>query len=102
MNPFQTAFALPFDQRLAHAVDLIVFNPPYVPTIAEEADVAQKEMGIQGAWAGGDDGMDVTNQFLDMVPVSSACTSSLIADFYHIPEPAIPQRHILSCCAQIK
>lgn len=56
-------------------VDVVLFNPPYVPTSDEEARSAQAHGGsdakgfIAGAWAGGDDGMNVTNIFLDQVEV---------------------------------
>lgn len=42
-------------------VDLIVFNPPYVPTASSEINT---DGAIAAAWAGGEDGMDVTAQFL--------------------------------------
>lgn len=65
---------------------MLLFNPPYVPTSNEEADLAQSSpehsislesrsasstLGpIAGAWAGGEDGMNVTNILLDQVEVS--------------------------------
>ena len=54
-------------------VDVILFNPPYVPTSEEEALRAQDLRSIQGSWAGGSDGMQVTYAFLDHVEV---CISS--------------------------
>lgn len=53
--------------RLSHAVDVLLFNPPYVPTYADEADDAQHDAGIAGAWAGGADGMQITNTVLQQV-----------------------------------
>ncbi|KIL70962.1 hypothetical protein M378DRAFT_189519 [Amanita muscaria Koide BX008] len=53
--------------RLKDAVDIMTFNPPYVPTTSEEVLMAQEKRDIQGAWAGGVDGMDVTNHFLSVV-----------------------------------
>ena len=35
----------------------------------DEAKEAQHKRDIQGSWAGGSDGLDVTNQFLDLVEV---------------------------------
>ncbi|KAI3622339.1 hemk methyltransferase family member 2-like [Moniliophthora roreri] len=67
LNSINTSFALPFHSRLAHVIDVILFNPPYVPTISSEATQAQDVGGIAGSWAGGSDGMQVTNRFLDMV-----------------------------------
>ena len=56
-------------QRLRHAVDVLIFNPPYVPTYDDEADDAQLGADIQGAWAGGRDGMRVTDVLLEQVEV---------------------------------
>lgn len=48
-------------------MDLLLFNPPYVPTVEEEAANAQHHADIAGAWAGGEDGMQVTNELLGLV-----------------------------------
>lgn len=71
-------------QRLSQRVDVLVFNPPYVPTLSEEAGYAQQSRGIQGAWAGGLRGMEVTDQVLDLVgvrPISYHCTILLTFHF---------------------
>ena len=77
MNVVQTSFALPLSTRLYHSVDVLIFNPPYVPTTDEESIAAQSQPlapgsvdAIAGACAGGEDGMGVTNIFLDQVEVS--------------------------------
>lgn len=57
-------------QRIKGNVDLLLFNPPYVPTTGSEAADAQDEQGIAGSWAGGEDGMNVTNLLLAQVGVS--------------------------------
>lgn len=62
-----TAFAGPFHRRLKHTIDVILFNPPYVPTDREEVLDAQSKSHIEGSWAGGHDGMDVTDRFLSVV-----------------------------------
>ena len=69
MESINSNFALPLHYRLKHSIDIIIFNPPYVPTVTDEAREAQHNRDIQGSWAGGSDGMDVTNQFLDLVGV---------------------------------
>lgn len=49
---------------LAGAVDLLVFNPPYVPTPPEEVAGG----GIYAAWAGGERGREVIDAFLAEAP----------------------------------
>ena len=59
----------PLSLRLQKAVDVLIFNPPYVPTDLSEALDAQDTADIQGSWAGGRDGMQVTNILLEQVEV---------------------------------
>jgi methylase of polypeptide subunit release factors len=70
LDPVNASLASPFLRRLKHQVDVILFNPPYVPTDEEEALAGQDKRDIEGSWAGGKDGMQVTEQFLRSVPVS--------------------------------
>eukprot|EP00250_Pteridium_aquilinum_P031275 c43344_g1_i1 orf=66-890(+) len=51
------------DERLAGAVDVLVFNPPCVPTLNEEVGLD----GITSAWAGGSRGRVVIDRMLDVV-----------------------------------
>ncbi|KAF5377490.1 hypothetical protein D9615_005118 [Tricholomella constricta] len=67
LDPINVTFAAPLSLRLKRSVDVILFNPPYVPTIPDEASGAQDARGIAGAWAGGVDGMNVTDVFLERV-----------------------------------
>jgi release factor glutamine methyltransferase len=60
----------PLKPRLYGQIDVLIFNPPYVPTEEEEAAIAQSQGEIAGAWAGGFDGMAVTNRLLDELSVS--------------------------------
>ncbi|KAH9968743.1 hypothetical protein BC827DRAFT_1165244 [Russula dissimulans] len=69
IDPLVASLARPLTSRLRHAVDLLVFNPPYVPTPDEEVDAAQRDAGIAGSWAGGTDGMQVTDALLRQVDV---------------------------------
>jgi release factor glutamine methyltransferase len=63
------SLALPLLSRLKHSVDIILFNPPYVPTFTDEAEDAQGTADIAGSWAGGTDGMEITDVFLHIVEV---------------------------------
>ncbi|XP_010500561.1 PREDICTED: hemK methyltransferase family member 2-like [Camelina sativa] len=53
------------DKRLAGSVDVIVVNPPYVPT--PEYEVGME--GIASAWAGGENGRTVIDKILPVVDV---------------------------------
>jgi len=63
------SLAAPLQSRLSHKIDIVIFNPPYVPTTDEEINDAQSSRNIGGSWAGGSDGMQVTNILLDSVEV---------------------------------
>ena len=80
LQAITACFAQPLLARLEHSVDLILFNPPYVPTEASEASIAQSMPGIQGSWAGGNDGMQVTDQFFPQVHVSNVTFSDVEAE----------------------
>jgi release factor glutamine methyltransferase len=67
-----SSFATPFYSRLCRKVDVLLFNPPYVPTPDEEAHEGQTAGNIGGSWAGGSEGMKVTNIMLDQVEVMSS------------------------------
>ncbi|KAE9400010.1 S-adenosyl-L-methionine-dependent methyltransferase [Gymnopus androsaceus JB14] len=67
LDAIQTSFTQALHSRLKNSVDIICFNPPYVPTVSTEVSEAQDLRGIEGSWAGGSDGMQVTNIFLSVV-----------------------------------
>jgi len=74
LDCINASFVSPLLERLRHQVDVVLFNPPYVPTGQHEALTAQqtnnnKTTAITGAWAGGIDGMQITNHFLEIVQV---------------------------------
>lgn len=47
--------------------DLVVFNPPYVPTEQDEMQKALIERDLSAAWAGGRDGREVIDRFVDEI-----------------------------------
>lgn len=51
------------DKQLAGAVDVLVFNPPCLPTLDQEVGLD----GITSAWAGGNRGRVVIDRMLDVV-----------------------------------
>ncbi|KAI0318990.1 hypothetical protein OF83DRAFT_1055835 [Amylostereum chailletii] len=64
IDPLTANLDGPLSRRLARSIDVLIFNPPYVPTYNEEAAEAQVEMDIAGSWAGGQNGMQITDVFL--------------------------------------
>jgi methylase of polypeptide subunit release factors len=48
-------------------IDVVIFNPPYVETAAEELETARRERGIAASWAGGEDGAVVIYEFLNFI-----------------------------------
>ncbi|CED83166.1 Predicted N6-DNA-methyltransferase [Phaffia rhodozyma] len=50
--------------RMYRKIDILLFNPPYVPTSLDELDDTQTQPGIGSTWAGGLDGMGLTQTLL--------------------------------------
>lgn len=69
LQPILTNLTSSLLPRLAHQVDVLVFNPPYVETDMDEMEDAQESGVIERAWAGGEAGMVVTNRVLEEVEV---------------------------------
>lgn len=70
LNPINTNLVSPILQRIeaAGGADILLFNPPYVPTEEDELTRTQLAAEIGATWAGGADGMVVTNIVLDLLP----------------------------------
>ncbi|CCI47938.1 unnamed protein product [Albugo candida] len=51
------------DHRLEQSIDVLIFNPPYVPTPSYE----MRSHGIEAAWAGGVHGREVIDRMLPRV-----------------------------------
>ena len=51
--------------RIDGNTDVLLFNPPYVPTEEEEELMAQSKAGIEGAWAGGATGTKLVDELID-------------------------------------
>lgn len=49
--------------KLSQKIDILLFNPPYVPTTSEEVH----QQGISRSWAGGNHGREVIDRFLPLI-----------------------------------
>ena len=70
LQPILTNLTSALLPRLERAVDVLVFNPPYVETEMDEMESAQESGVIERAWAGGEGGMVVTNKVLEQAEAS--------------------------------
>ncbi|WWC85655.1 uncharacterized protein L201_000521 [Kwoniella dendrophila CBS 6074] len=69
LNPILCNLLGPLTERLQQSkIDILLFNPPYVPTDMLELTDTQELKDIGGAWAGGNDGMVITDVILDQLP----------------------------------
>jgi release factor glutamine methyltransferase len=55
-------------QRCKGNIDILLFNPPYVPTFEEEEQMAQMKASIEGSWAGGSLGRRLLDELLPQLP----------------------------------
>merc|ERR1712154_185865 len=51
--------------RFCPKVDILIFNPPYVPTTEDELMESQNDKLLSAAWAGGLDGRSVIDRFIE-------------------------------------
>jgi len=69
LDPILASLFPPLRRSTSHPstllYDIIVFNPPYVPTDSHESTLAQGSRDLAGSWAGGVDGMELTEKVLD-------------------------------------
>ena len=73
-------FAAPLQENLRGKVDVLLFNPPYVPTPNHEVGGTN----IAASWAGGEDGRLVIDRFLPTISIllskSGVCYMVLVQD----------------------
>ncbi len=60
---------------LSGKVDILLFNPPYVPTESDEVC----GNGIEASWAGGVDGREVIDRFIPLLDVSEPCRCDCVS-----------------------
>jgi release factor glutamine methyltransferase len=65
IDPIQGDLVSPIIERMKNAVDILIFNPPYVVTPSSEVG----SNGIEAAWAGGINGREVLDRFLPYITV---------------------------------
>lgn len=97
LDPVIANLASPLARRLRHNVDLLIFNPPYVLTDDEEAYGAQLGADLEGSWAGGKDGMHVTDVLLTQLDVRLLTADSNLSILIGSAGPVVPEWQILSC-----
>lgn len=75
LDVLQTDLLSGLSNGLWGELDVLIFNPPYVPTEDEEQQISQQQLlsgdssiAIAASWAGGSTGMNVTNRLLKVVP----------------------------------
>ncbi|XP_053382219.1 methyltransferase N6AMT1-like isoform X2 [Mercenaria mercenaria] len=64
LEPIRTDLVSGLAERLRKRADVLLFNPPYVVTPSQEVG----SNGIEASWAGGEDGREVINRVLPLVP----------------------------------
>mmetsp|Transcript_19785 Transcript_19785/g.43253 ORF Transcript_19785/g.43253 Transcript_19785/m.43253 type:complete len:218 (-) Transcript_19785:678-1331(-) len=75
------------EKRLAGKVDVLLFNPPYVPTPDEEVWSGKGEGGITASWAGGDRGRVVIDRVLPLVNDLLSPSGILLMVLVHDNDP---------------
>ena len=73
-----------------------MFNPPYVPTSEEEVYGSQAARHIGASWAGGVDGMQITDIMLKSVEVTVAYSTKQIAGDSTLIDASLTQWPFLS------
>ena len=86
-----TDVASGLEKRLAGSVDVMVVNPPYVPTPEDEVG----REGITSAWAGGEDGRCVIDRIL---PIAD----KLLSDKGWLYLVTLSSNHPLQLCLQMR
>ncbi|KAL0217903.1 hypothetical protein RCL1_008752 [Eukaryota sp. TZLM3-RCL] len=82
--------------RLSNKVDILLFNPPYVPTDYEEVCSAQRVQSISASWAGGSNGVEVLNRFLfNLLPLVLSDSGSCFVVLLEENNPNLISRQLL-------
>eukprot|EP01120_Amphizonella_sp_Union-15-10_P013042 TRINITY_DN5985_c0_g1_i1.p1 TRINITY_DN5985_c0_g1~~TRINITY_DN5985_c0_g1_i1.p1 ORF type:complete len:224 (+),score=43.79 TRINITY_DN5985_c0_g1_i1:63-734(+) len=55
-------------ERLFGRIDVLIFNPPYVPTTEEELEEAVEKKDISASWSGGENGLHCLNRLVPALP----------------------------------
>ncbi|OBZ80078.1 HemK methyltransferase family member 2 [Grifola frondosa] len=101
VEPITASLVGPLLPRLRHSVDILLFNPPYVPTFSSEADDAQQDADIAGAWAGGSDGMEVTDILLEEVEAYGVRPQDLLSPKGRFYLVAVKQNDLSNICKRM-
>ncbi|CAO1628759.1 unnamed protein product [Sympodiomycopsis kandeliae] len=80
LEPIVASLLSPLITRSKGRIDLLLFNPPYVPTTEQEEKDAQADADIQGSWAGGSLGINLIEKLftdLDGLQIGTGIESML-------------------------
>lgn len=73
LQPVLTSSVEALRPRVDGAVDLLIFNPPYVVTTEEEEEAGQVRAGLDGAWAGGASGTKILDTLIQNHTIPQLC-----------------------------
>lgn len=67
LSPIRSHLLKALQAKCRGKIDLLLFNPPYVPTTPEEVEAAQRRQLIEGSWAGGGDGTRLLDELIPIL-----------------------------------
>jgi release factor glutamine methyltransferase len=103
LSPIRSHLLKTLQSRCHGKIDLLLFNPPYVPTTSEEEEEAQKRRLIEGSWAGGSYGTRLLDELIPILSdqLSSAGQVYIVAIQQNDPPALVKKLHQAGLSAEI-